>query len=187
MFIDNTGLAALLGRVATGDQAAFAALYDDVSPLVYGIAKRVVRDPTHAEEVTQETFVDLWRLAARFDAARGNVRSWAATIAHRRAVDRVRSEQSHRDRERADALERAARGRAGPTSWWSTVNPASAQCRRSGNCRRRNARRSSSRTTAGSPTWRSPINSASRWAPRRRESATDCCDCGRVLGEEAGS
>ena len=104
MFIDNTGLAALLGRVASGDQVAFAALYDDVAPLVFGIAKRVVRDPTHAEEVTQEVFVDLWRLAARFDAARGNVRSWAATIAHRRAVDRVRSEQSHRDRERADAL-----------------------------------------------------------------------------------
>jgi RNA polymerase sigma-70 factor (ECF subfamily) len=104
MTIDTTGLAALIGRVAAGDQAAFAALYDDLSPLVYGIAKRVVRDPSHAEEVTQEVFVDLWRLATRFDAARGNVRSWAATIAHRRAVDRVRSEQSHRDRERADAL-----------------------------------------------------------------------------------
>jgi RNA polymerase sigma-70 factor (ECF subfamily) len=104
MNIDNSGLAALIGRVAAGDQVAFAALYDDVAPLVYGIAKRVVRDPTHAEEVSQEVFVDLWRLAARFDAARGNVRSWAATIAHRRAVDRVRSEQSHRDRERADAL-----------------------------------------------------------------------------------
>ena len=178
MFIDNTGLAALLGRVATGDQAAFAALYDDVSPLVYGIAKRVVRDPAHAEEVTQETFVDLWRLAARFDAARGNVRSWAATIAHRRAVDRVRSEQSHRDRERADALDGAARGERARRAGGRRRLPAARSRRRSGSCRRRNARRSSSRTTAGSPTWRSPTNSASRWAPPRRVSATDCCDCG---------
>ena len=104
MFIENTSLAALFGRVATGDQAAFAVLYDELSSMVFGIAKRVVRDTTHAEEITQEVFVDLWRLAARFDGTKGNVRSWAATIAHRRAVDRVRSEQAHRDRERSDAL-----------------------------------------------------------------------------------
>lgn len=104
MSIENTRLAALLGRVATGDHAAFAALYDDLSSMVFGIAKRVVRDSTHAEEITQEVFVDLWRLAARFDDSMGNVRSWAATIAHRRAVDRVRSEQAHRDRARIDAL-----------------------------------------------------------------------------------
>lgn len=104
MNIENARLAAELRRVATGDHAAFASLYDELSPLVFGIAKRVVRDSTHAEEITQEVFVDLWRLAARFDAAKGNVRSWAATIAHRRAVDRVRSEQAHRTRERSDAL-----------------------------------------------------------------------------------
>lgn len=104
MTIENPALADLLGRVATGEDAAFAALYDELAPLVYGIAKRVVRDAAHAEEVTQEVFVDLWRLADRFDASRGNARGWAATIAHRRAVDRVRSEQSHRDRDSADAL-----------------------------------------------------------------------------------
>lgn len=103
MTIDNAGLSLLLSRVSNGDQVAFAALYDDLSAMVYGIAKRVVRDATHAEEVTQEVFVDLWRLATRFDADHGNVRTWAATLAHRRAVDRVRSEQSHRNRERADA------------------------------------------------------------------------------------
>ncbi len=104
MSIDNARLAVQLHRVAEGDHAAFAALYDDLAPLVYGIAKRVVRDSTHAEEVTQEVFVDLWRLAARFDAGKGNVKSWAATIAHRRAVDRVRSEQAHRNRERTEAV-----------------------------------------------------------------------------------
>ena len=104
MTIENATLAALLPRVATGDHVAFATLYDELSSMVFGIAKRVARDATHAEEITQEVFVDLWRLAARFDAAKGNVRSWAATIAHRRAVDRVRSEQAHRNRERVDAL-----------------------------------------------------------------------------------
>lgn len=104
MFIENTNLAALLGRVAGGDQSAFASLYDELSSMVFGIAKRVVRDATHAEEITQEVFVDLWRLAARFDTTKGNVRSWVATIAHRRAVDRVRSEQAHRNRERSEAL-----------------------------------------------------------------------------------
>ena len=59
---------------------------------------RVVRDPAMAEEVTQEVFVELWRLAARFDGTKGSARSWAATLAHRRAIDRVRSEQKSRDR-----------------------------------------------------------------------------------------
>ena len=89
----------LLGRVAQGDQAAFAELYDEVAPLVHGIVLRVVRDAAQAEEVTQEVLVELWRLAPRYDAASGSVRAWAATMAHRRAVDRVRSEQSRRDRQ----------------------------------------------------------------------------------------
>ncbi len=92
----------LMARVAGGDQSAFAELYDQLAPMVYGIVRRVVRDPTHSEEVTQEVFVELWRKAARFDSARGRVRSWAVTIAHRRAVDRVRSEQSLRDRQLGD-------------------------------------------------------------------------------------
>jgi RNA polymerase sigma-70 factor (ECF subfamily) len=58
----------------------------------------VVRDPSQSEEVTQEVFVELWRVAARYDASRGSVRSWSATVAHRRAVDRVRAEQSARER-----------------------------------------------------------------------------------------
>jgi RNA polymerase sigma-70 factor, ECF subfamily len=91
-------LAGLLRRAGRGDQAAFADLYDALSPLVHGVVMKVVRDPAQSEEVTQEVFVELWRLAARFDETRGSVTSWVATVAHRRAIDRVRSEQSARDR-----------------------------------------------------------------------------------------
>lgn len=90
---------ALLQRAGRGDQAAFADLYDQLAPLVHGVVLKVVRDPSQAEEVTQEVFVELWRLAARFDAEKGSARSWAATLAHRRAIDRVRSEQASRERQ----------------------------------------------------------------------------------------
>lgn len=96
-------LAHLLRRAGRGDQAAFAELYDQLSGLVYGVVLRVVRDPSQSEEVTQEVFVEMWRLAARHDGARGSVRSWAATVSHRRAIDRVRSEQSARNRLDRDA------------------------------------------------------------------------------------
>jgi RNA polymerase sigma-70 factor (ECF subfamily) len=92
------GLGPLLRRAGRGDVAAFDALYDELAPFVYGAVLKVVRDPAQAEEVTQEVFVELWRLAARHDEARGSVRTWVGTIAHRRAVDRVRAEQSLRDR-----------------------------------------------------------------------------------------
>jgi RNA polymerase sigma-70 factor (ECF subfamily) len=99
-------LSTLLSRAGRGDQAAFADLYDTLAPLLYGLVLKVVRDPAQSEEVTQEAFVELWRLAPRYDASRGSVRSWAATIAHRRAIDRVRSEQAARDRAERDAQKR---------------------------------------------------------------------------------
>ena len=99
-------LSTLLSRAGRGDQAAFSDLYDALAPLLYGLVLKVVRDPAQSEEVTQEAFVDLWRLAPRYDSTRGSVRSWAATIAHRRAIDRVRSEQSARDRAEREAQKR---------------------------------------------------------------------------------
>jgi RNA polymerase sigma-70 factor, ECF subfamily len=88
----------LLQAAARGDQAAFAALYDRLAPMVYGVIRRVVRDPSQSEEVAQEVFVEVWRIATRFDPARGSAQTWVLTMAHRRAVDRVRSEQATRNR-----------------------------------------------------------------------------------------
>lgn len=96
-------LAPLIISAGRGDQAAFADLYDASAGLVHGIVLRVVRDPSQTEEVVQEVFVEIWRLAPRFDGTRGTVTSWMATIAHRRAVDRVRSEQSSRNRVEREA------------------------------------------------------------------------------------
>jgi RNA polymerase sigma-70 factor (ECF subfamily) len=89
----------LLGAVARGDEAAFGALYDRLSAPVHGLARRIVRDPVRAEEITQEVFLQVWQTAIRFDADRGSARTWVMTLAHRRAVDAVRRDQSSSDRE----------------------------------------------------------------------------------------
>jgi len=99
-------LGVLLSRAGRGDQSAFSELYDSLASLLYGVVLRVVRDPALSEEVTQEAFIELWRLAPRYDASRGSVRSWATTLAHRRAIDRVRSEQSGRNRSERDGQTR---------------------------------------------------------------------------------
>ncbi|MCR6490839.1 ECF RNA polymerase sigma factor SigK [Amycolatopsis sp. OK19-0408] len=89
----------LLARAALGDEQAFAALYDHLAGPIFGVVLQVLRSRAQAEEVTQEVLLEIWRKAATFDARRGRVQSWALTIAHRRAIDRVRSEQSAIDRE----------------------------------------------------------------------------------------
>jgi RNA polymerase sigma-70 factor (ECF subfamily) len=99
-------LVSLMQRVQGGDHDAFAALYDELAGAVFGTVKRVLRDPAMSEEVTQEVFVELWRTAARYDPERASVTTWAITMARRRAVDRVRREQSQRDRIERSATQR---------------------------------------------------------------------------------
>lgn len=89
----------LLVAVARGDQEAFSELFDRVSGQVYGVIRRVLRDPSQSEEVAQEVLVEVWRTATRFDPDRGSATTWIMTMAHRRAIDRVRSEQASRDRD----------------------------------------------------------------------------------------
>ncbi|MTV24406.1 sigma-70 family RNA polymerase sigma factor [Nitriliruptoraceae bacterium ZYF776] len=100
----------LLLAVARGDRDAFASLYDRYAGLVFGVVKRVVRDPAQSEEVAQEVLVEVWRTAPRFDTERGSAQTWVLTMAHRRAIDRVRSEQASRDR--AERIGRRDHGRA---------------------------------------------------------------------------
>ena len=91
-------LADLLRRCARGDEAAFAELYDATSRRLFGLVLRIVRDHAMSEEVTQEVYLDIWRTSARFDPSRGSALSWMMTIAHRTAVDRVRSSEAARRR-----------------------------------------------------------------------------------------
>lgn len=92
----------LLVLVAGGDQKAFEELYGLVSGPVFGLVRRVVRDPAQSEEVSQEVLLELWRSAPRFDPGRGSALSWILTLAHRRAVDRVRSARAATEREQRE-------------------------------------------------------------------------------------
>ncbi|MGW0904878.1 sigma-70 family RNA polymerase sigma factor [Streptomyces sp. NPDC002853] len=97
-------LAELLSRVARGDQQAFASLYDAICSPVLGLVRTVLRDPAQSEEVAQEVLVEVWRSAARYRQERGSVMNWVLTMAHRRAVDRVRSVQASAARDHKAAL-----------------------------------------------------------------------------------
>jgi RNA polymerase sigma-70 factor, ECF subfamily len=94
-------LADLLKRASRGDEAAFAELYDATSSRAFGLAVRVLRDRAQAEEVTQESYLDCWRHASRFDVTKGSAISWLLTIVHRKAVDRVRSAEASGRRDEA--------------------------------------------------------------------------------------
>lgn len=89
----------LMALVARGDESAFERLYDALAGPILGLVLRVLRDPAQSEEVAQEVLVELWRTATRYRPDLGSVRTWAMTLAHRRAVDRVRSAQAAVDRE----------------------------------------------------------------------------------------
>jgi len=104
-----------LQRVADGDAGAFDEVYDAVAHRVFGIALRVLGDPHQAEEVAQETLIEVWRKSARFDAEQGSASAWISTMAHHRAVDRVRSSSSARRRDTSWHVERTDAGTADTT------------------------------------------------------------------------
>ena len=105
---DGQDLSGLLAQVARGDHAAFEAVYDQLAPSVFGVVRKVLRDPAQSEEVAQEVMLDVWRSASRFDSSRGSAVAWVMTIAHRRAVDRVRSENASAAREQKVAVDQVS-------------------------------------------------------------------------------
>ena len=92
-------LNSLLRRVAQHDVDAFAEFYDLTSSNVFGLVARVLRDPGYSEETAQEVYLQVWRNASNYDPAKGSALAWLLTVAHRRAVDRVRIEQAAAQRE----------------------------------------------------------------------------------------
>ncbi|WP_199433333.1 ECF RNA polymerase sigma factor SigK [Qaidamihabitans albus] len=100
----------LLVEVAKGDERAFEQLYDRLAGPVFGLVRRILRDHAQSEEVAQEVLVELWRTATRYSPDKGSALNWAMTLAHRRAVDRVRSARASTDREQRATFE-AGRGR----------------------------------------------------------------------------
>jgi len=88
---------ALLTRLAAGDQQALGEFYDLYAGLVNGLALRILRDTSDAEDVVQEVFVQVWRQASRFDPSRGTPEAWLCTMARTRALDRLRRRVSRRE------------------------------------------------------------------------------------------
>jgi RNA polymerase sigma-70 factor, ECF subfamily len=103
--LEVESIEATLGLVARGDTDAFERVFSQLCPRVMQVAYMVLRDHALAEEVAQEVMVEVWRTAALFDPSRAAAVTWAGMIAHRRAVDRVRSSESDRRRDRNCAIE----------------------------------------------------------------------------------
>lgn len=97
--VSPASLEALLAGIAGGNRDDFERFYALTSRRVYGLARRVLIDAELSEDTTQEVYLQVWTNASRFDPAVGSPLAWLLTLAHRRAVDRVRSEQSSANRE----------------------------------------------------------------------------------------
>jgi RNA polymerase sigma-70 factor (ECF subfamily) len=87
----------LLRRTADGDRKALGELFDRFAGFANGLALRILRDRREAEDVVQEVFLQVWRQAERFDAARGTPAAWIGTITRTRALDRLRRRAARRE------------------------------------------------------------------------------------------
>ena len=109
---------ALVALVARADDAALAELYDRYGRVAYGLALRVLRDRSLAEDAVQEGFLAVWRTAGRFVPERAKASTWILTLVHRRTVDLVRREE----RRRAEPLERVEQAASEPTEEVAWLN-----------------------------------------------------------------
>lgn len=96
---EDLSIESLLREVAAGSRTAFAEVYDRISSRVMGLVTRLLRDRAQSEEVTQEVFLEIWQQASKFDANRGSGMAWVLTMAHRRAIDRIRASQKSHERD----------------------------------------------------------------------------------------
>jgi len=87
--------AALIAAVAAGDDAAMGRLYDRFAPLVQAVALRMLRERAAADELVEDVFVEIWRRAGQYEAARAGLATWIATITRSRGIDRIRARQRH--------------------------------------------------------------------------------------------
>ncbi len=116
---DEAYRAEKLARSAQGDESAFADLYDATVSVVYGVVIRLLRSSDLAAEIVQEVYLMAWQQAEKFDPARGTTKAWLCTMAHRRAVDRIRSSTRRRDREEHYQADEQATASEDPT--WEGV------------------------------------------------------------------
>ena len=143
--------AAVVQRIAGGDRAAMAELYDRYADVVFSLACRIVTVPADAEDVVQEVFTQAWRQAVRYDAARASAAAWLLNITRTRAIDRVRADRTRQRsaERRADRVAPAAGEiRSSRRSAASAPSACARRCRVVG--RGAAARRSTWRTSAGS-------------------------------------
>ncbi len=117
------GLEALLVLVGQGDLAAFSWLYDSTSSRVVGLIHAILRDARLADELAEQVYCEIWRNAATFDPNQGSATWWIFTLAHSRAIDKLRSMQSNRTSD-------AAAGRTSPDH--SATDPAIGYAGRTG-------------------------------------------------------
>lgn len=126
MTIGDVDDASLLRSIQRGEEDGVAALYDRYSGIAYGLACRITNDATAAEDVVQDAFVSVWKQARRFDAERGQVRSWLLTIVHHRAVDAVRKRAGRPERALLEGPEEfvATEGRPEEIAEWTLESEA---------------------------------------------------------------
>jgi RNA polymerase sigma-70 factor, ECF subfamily len=120
--IREEALAALVTRAAQGDQTALAALYDETSAHVYGLALRILRDQYAAEDVTIDVYAQVCRQGSSYDANRGTPSAWLHALTRSRAIDRLRQEAQRREREESlEATTRMPSLTAGPEECSATT------------------------------------------------------------------